>query len=61
VPDPPSNLISTNETARLLGVSPGTLRRRRSEGVETLPYVRVGSSILYERLAVERLAGRDAR
>ncbi len=55
---PLSDMITTNEVARILGVSPGTLRRKRSEGVETLPHTRVGSMDLYECLAVERAVER---
>jgi hypothetical protein len=57
----PSNYISTTEAARILGVSPGTLRCRRSEGVETLPYIRVGTSVLYERRRVEQIAQEAGR
>ncbi|MFE0722011.1 helix-turn-helix domain-containing protein [Streptomyces rochei] len=48
--------LSTAEAAALLGVQAVTLRARRSEGRETLPYIKVGQSVLYPRVEVERLA-----
>ncbi|MER7814250.1 hypothetical protein [Streptomyces sp. NPDC096153] len=54
----PDAWISTREAAQLLGLKPGTMRARRSEDRETLPYIRVagGTVVLYQRAAVEKLA-----
>jgi hypothetical protein len=52
----PDDFLSTVDAARVLGLSPGTLRARRSEGRETLPHIKVGPVVLYYRSAVERSA-----
>jgi hypothetical protein len=52
----PGDWLSTADAARVLGMSPSALRSRRSEGRETLPHVKIGASVLYQRAAVERSA-----
>ncbi len=52
--DRPSLRWMTNrETQKALGLSKATLARYRKDG--TLPYSKVGSSVYYERAAVEEL------
>lgn len=40
-------LLTEQELAEYLKISPGTLRNSRSTGREHIPYVRVGGSIRY--------------
>lgn len=57
----PDDFLSTKDAARALGLTPGTLRARRSEGRETLPFIKVGPVVLYSRDAVERAARRGGK
>lgn len=40
-------LLTDEELAKFLKISPGTLRHYRSSGTEHIPYVRVGGAIRY--------------
>ena len=42
-----NRLLTTKETAELLGVSPGTLRVWRSTGSGDIPYVKINRSVRY--------------
>lgn len=50
------SLLRQREVARLLNISPATVKRLRDQ--KQLPYVLVGSGVRYERAAIESfLAG----
>ncbi|MDQ0793722.1 helix-turn-helix domain-containing protein [Streptomyces sp. B1I3] len=54
-----TNYMTVRETARRLGLHPGSVRNWRANGVEPIESVKLGASVLYrvqdvERLAVER-------
>lgn len=58
-------LLTDEELARFLKISPGTLRHYRSSGTEHIPYVRVGGAIRYrmEDIAAylnSKVVGHDA-
>lgn len=42
-----NTLITPDETAAILGVSPGTMMVWRSTGRWNLPFVKVGSRVMY--------------
>ncbi len=46
---PPSDLLTTEEAAAVLRLSPRTLRRWRDDGDEGPAYARLGRRILYRR------------
>jgi transposase-like protein len=49
--------LNTPETARIIGIRPGTLRNWRAERRQGQPtYIRVGPAVLYKRAEVERFA-----
>ncbi len=53
MPNDPGDLLTTEQAASLLQLSPRTLRRWRSEG-KGPPYVRLGSRrVRYRRQAIE--------
>jgi len=57
----PTDLLDTDEAARLIGVQPQTLNLWRCTGRYALPFVRVGSRIRYRRKDLESwLASRTA-
>lgn len=47
------DLLTVNETAEMLRISPGTVRRHVASG--KLPAVRIGRAVRLERVAVERV------
>ena len=51
---PNTELVSSAEAARLIGLAPQTLKQRRSQGTIDLPYYRVGRRIMYDRHEVEQ-------
>lgn len=54
-----TNLITEQEAAKALGVSPGTLKAARlhrlpNNPLRNLPHVRIGRSVRYRRKDIER-------
>lgn len=47
------NLITPHEAASILGVSPGSLMVWRSTGRYDLPFVKVGSKVMYNPADVQ--------
>ncbi|QOV37648.1 helix-turn-helix domain-containing protein [Streptomyces ferrugineus] len=56
-----TNYMTVRETARRLGVHPGTVRNWRSDGVEPIEGVKLGASVLYRQADVEKLAEERAK
>jgi hypothetical protein len=50
--DPTREWMTTNEVAYLLDLKPSTIRARRNEGRERLPFVKIGQTVLYDAAAV---------
>lgn len=51
--------LRTADAARLIGITPGTLRNWRSDGRRDQPaFIRIGAMVLYRREEVERFAAR---
>lgn len=44
-----SDLLSTAEAAKRLGIAEQTLRKWRSKGSPSIPYVKLGSLVKYRR------------
>jgi excisionase family DNA binding protein len=54
--------LTSRETAARLGIHGGTLRNWRTDGLERLPHVKLGASVLYKASDVEAyVARRDSR
>jgi excisionase family DNA binding protein len=51
-----TNYMTVRETARRLGLHPGTVRNWRANGVEPIESLKLGHSVLYRQADVERLA-----
>lgn len=52
-------LKDASTTARLLGISPGTLAKWRCAGIDSPPYLKLGRKVLYDMNEVDRwLEGR---
>lgn len=56
----PTRLLNETEAARVLGLSPGTLRKLRSTGaleggLPEIPFVRMGRAIRYDLRDLESL------
>ena len=51
----PPQMQTTDQTAAILGVSPGHLANQRSRGTSPLPYCRIGSAIRYRLSDIEAL------
>ena len=49
-----TSLISAKETSRLLGISAKTLANWRSSGTQPLPFIQIGSRILYRQSDIDR-------
>lgn len=45
--------LDNREVAERLGLHPGTIRNRRSDGTDPIPCVRFGRSVLYRACDVE--------
>ena len=48
------DLINERAAAEFLGVSPGTLSVWRSTGRWAIPFIKVGGSVRYKRIDLER-------
>lgn len=48
-----SNLLTTNQTAEVLGLHPGHLRASRSRGTIDIPYIKIGKAVRYRPEDVE--------
>jgi hypothetical protein len=46
-------LMTDNEVAELLGISPGTLRNRRAAKKEGPAWIKPGKKVLYNKVTVE--------
>ncbi|WP_286293639.1 helix-turn-helix domain-containing protein [Methylomarinovum tepidoasis] len=57
----PSPLITPEEAARMLGVSPRTLATWRCLGRYRLPYVKIGARVRYRQEDVEAFIERRTR
>lgn len=44
---PEGELLNETEAARIIRITPGTLRAWRSRGGPAIPYIRIGRSIRY--------------
>jgi len=47
-------LMTTNELAEALRISPKTLACQRRQSRNSIPYIKIGNSVFYERCSVER-------
>ena len=60
--DPPrSSLLPPHEVAAMLGISEATLSTWRCRGRYNLPYVKVGSRVMYRLQAVENFLSERER
>ncbi len=55
------NLLTPEQAAQLLGVTPGTLAVWRCTGRYDLPFVKVGSLVRYSPGAIERFINERTR
>jgi len=53
-PASPEALLTTQEAAAMLGLSPGTLEVWRCLGRYNVPYIRLGRAIRYDRAALQQ-------
>lgn len=54
-------LITAEQTAHILGISPGSLTVWRSTGRYDLPFVKVGSKVMYNPADVQAFIERRTR